>query len=143
MNTLVKQARERANLSQRALAKMVGVSGGAIAKYENGTRVLGLDALHSISKATGVKMLWFLEEAGYLPKGGEAPREVTPHEALRVIARLVDAATDPNPQERLSQQQPPPDPAPPSRSKGPKKNLAAQKMGAARNKREGKARETG
>lgn len=86
LDRLVRIAREESGLTQRALASKIGVTHGAIAKYEDGTRGLSLEVLNSISKSTGKELGWFLSRAGYMAE----PAPVTPREALNVLTELVD-----------------------------------------------------
>lgn len=91
LNNLVRAAREDSGLSQRALARRIGVTGSTVQKYEDGTLGLSLDTLRAISETTEKRIDWFLIEAGYLEK-----RDVlsgpTPRESLAILADLVDRA---------------------------------------------------
>jgi transcriptional regulator with XRE-family HTH domain len=56
----IKIARRAAGLSQRALAKAVGVSAMAISKYERELDTPGSDVLLRLAQALGVKTEYFL-----------------------------------------------------------------------------------
>lgn len=64
------------------------MSGGTIAKYEDGTRSLSLDTLAGIARATGRDLEWFLQRAGYLRSASPRP-DVSPHEAVEVLREFI------------------------------------------------------
>lgn len=103
MRDIVRLAREEANLTQRALGKVIGVSGGAVAKYELGTRAISLEILNDIAKATGRELLWFLEMAGYVKP--RLPGHITPADALKALSELVtqSSAAEPSAEPAASQ----------------------------------------
>jgi Zn-dependent peptidase ImmA (M78 family) len=62
LGSRLKLARVRAMLSQRALAKKVGVSAQAISKYERGLDVPSSRVLLRLARALGVKVAFFFRE---------------------------------------------------------------------------------
>lgn len=66
---LVKEAREKLNLSQRELAEKSNVDYSYIAKIENGTRKKpSLDILYNLSKNLGISFFNLVESASYSKK---------------------------------------------------------------------------
>lgn len=53
---IIRESRERAGLSQRALAERAGTSGPAISMYESGERMPRVDTLQRIVDASGASI---------------------------------------------------------------------------------------
>ena len=63
MELKIKQLREKAGLSQKALADKAKVSQGKVSEYESGKSVLRLDSARRIADALGVSINDLMEEA--------------------------------------------------------------------------------
>ena len=63
MELKIKQLREKAGLSQKALADNAKVSQGKVSEYESGKSVLRLDSARRIADALGVSINDLMEEA--------------------------------------------------------------------------------
>lgn len=61
VGALIRRSRERAGLSQRALAERAGTSGPAISMYEGGERMPRVDTLQRIVDATGATITLAVE----------------------------------------------------------------------------------
>lgn len=64
----IEQARLRRGMSQRALARKVGLQGaGGISRVENGTRLIPLTTLFKVAKELLVPIPWLITGEGELP----------------------------------------------------------------------------
>ena len=63
MELKIKQLREKAGLSQKALADKAKVSQGKVSEYESGKSVPRLDSARRIADALGVSINDLMEEA--------------------------------------------------------------------------------
>lgn len=59
---LLRQVRQRANLTQSQLAEMVGQTQSYVSKYENGEQRLDLVELEAVCKAVGISLTDFVEQ---------------------------------------------------------------------------------
>lgn len=80
MKERIKQVRERANLSQRAFAQRIGISGPSVARLESGENNPGEQTIRAICSEFGVRREWL--ELGHEPmKAAEmvnAPETLVP-----------------------------------------------------------------
>ena len=86
----LREARLRAGLTQEDLAKLVGVTKGAIANYENGVSVPKVEFLYPLMSVLGI-------DANFV-YGVESPDNsmpVTPHERKVMIAYRANPAMQP------------------------------------------------
>lgn len=74
MKDRIKQTRELANLSQRAFAQRIGISGPSVARLESGENNPGEQTIRAICREFGVRREWL--EFGDLPmRSAETPAE--------------------------------------------------------------------
>ena len=88
---LFREARRRAGLTQAELARRVGTSQPAIARYERARAMPDLDTLHRIVEACGLDLRLELAEPD--PQRAAAQRsalERTPEERLQANTRQVE-----------------------------------------------------
>ena len=104
--TLIHEARLRAGLSQRELAKLSGTSQAVVSAYENGGREPGYDRLRQVVKAAGFVVEVRLLPIGAPPEGdiwlaADSPEDddrilenlaLSPAERLRKMGRTRDFA---------------------------------------------------
>lgn len=85
---LIREARHRAGISQAELARRVGTSQPAIARYERARAMPDLATLHRIVEACGFDLRLTLGERDAQRSAAErAAIERTPEQRLRVNAR--------------------------------------------------------
>lgn len=103
LGNLVRDARERAGLSQRALGDLIDVTGSTVQKYEDGSLKISIDTLSAIATATETDLQWFLETTGYL--SSRIDIRTTPLEALDILRAAVtqSSAAEPNAELAASQ----------------------------------------
>ena len=67
MATKIRVARRAKGLSQRALGKVIGVSGGAVAQWETSVTLPSLDNRVDLSRQLGIPFIELLPEADKAP----------------------------------------------------------------------------
>jgi predicted nucleotidyltransferase/DNA-binding XRE family transcriptional regulator len=86
---LLREARQRAGLSQRELAARAAVAQSVISAYESGRRRPALETLQRLIRATGTHMIvGLLPDSGRAPFSGELGRRVRRHrdDIVRIAA---------------------------------------------------------
>ncbi len=82
--SIIREVRERAGLSQRALAERAGTSGPTVSFYESGDRIPRVDTLQRIVDAAGASITVTVElDSSHLSLEESG-------EALRVVLGLAD-----------------------------------------------------
>jgi transcriptional regulator with XRE-family HTH domain len=85
---LIREVRRRARITQSALARRVGTSQPAIARYERARAMPDLDTLHRIVEACGLELRLELAEPDPQRAAGERiALERTPEERLEANSR--------------------------------------------------------
>ena len=94
--TLIRRARARAGLSQRALAARAGTSHATVASYETGAKVPRVDTLDRILRATG-----WVPEVALRPRPDETrtDREAKGRELLAALELAAEFPLRPLPRE--------------------------------------------
>lgn len=86
MGEKIRELRAESRLPQKALARMVGLSPGALTNFEKGRRRISLDWLVRIRDALDTPMTYFLDDKGNALERGD-PREVRLLKAWRALGR--------------------------------------------------------
>lgn len=88
----IRDVRTRKRIRQKVLARMVGISAGALTNFEKGRRRVSLDWLHKISEALDTPVAYFLpderERKKTLPGDPRERRLLNAWRVLDVDARL-------------------------------------------------------
>lgn len=88
---LIREARRRAGLTQAELARRVGTSQPAIARYERARAMPDLDTLHRIVEACGLDLrLELAEPDSQRAAAQRSALERTPEERLQANTRQVE-----------------------------------------------------
>lgn len=88
---LIREARRRADLTQAELARRVGTSQPAIARYERARAMPDLDTLHRIVEACGFELrLELAEPDAQRAAAQRIALERTPEERLQANARQAE-----------------------------------------------------
>lgn len=82
----IKEAREKAGLSQPQLARLVGLTKGAVGQYETGRATPRLARLEAIAAVTGASVEWLL--TGNEPTELVKAQTTTEMEALRLLRSM-------------------------------------------------------
>ncbi len=117
MGRRIRQARERAGLSEEELAERIGISGVTLHLYETGVVAAG-DHLRAIAAVTGVPVSFFLEPAPTAPapvpreeSGGREEARPRPSEADALAVPSPPAAAQPGKSPPRAGPSPAPSPA--------------------------------
>ena len=95
----IRERRIMLGLTQQQLAEMIGVTYQQAHKYERGINRVSAGRLFEISRALSAPITYFYEGVGE-----EGPRQITPHERMRLeIARNVSEIKDEAQREAVSQ----------------------------------------
>lgn len=82
----IRELRVKSRVRQKTLARMVGLSPGALTNFEKGRRRISLDWLIRIGEALDTPVTYFLENTSSTGTHGD-PREVRLLKAWRALAR--------------------------------------------------------